>query len=279
MLVSLFVVAEAAAQIPVWWHDQARDTVSVANMLAGAAALGPEPGQAVAYAANSLLDAPYARGTLERSPEMVTVRLDSLDAMTLVEYAVAVALTAREGRGSWRDFVRNLRSVRYRGDKVEGYASRLHYPSEWIIENGMRDNLKDVTTRLPRCDYRTRTIDHLSRHRADYPALADSATLAAVRDIEAGFYSHRFPYVKRQNVGRPEVLSALRDGDIAAFTTRADDMGIGHMGVITIVDGVPRLLHASGTHGKVVLDELPLADYLRKSPDLDGMRVLRVPQL
>lgn len=267
------------AQIPVRWHNEARDTVVVEQLLMGAAALGQDnPGQAAAYAANSLLGATYKRGTLEESPEMVTVNLNEVDGMTLVENVAAIALTARERRTSWRDFVRNLQSLRYRGGEVDGYPSRLHYVTEWIVDNGMRGNLKDVTSLLPKCDHRIRTIDHMSRNLSDYPALTDSATLQGIKDTEVGFHSHRFPFIKRQNISNPQILSQLRDGDIAAFTTRTDDLGIGHMGVIVIIDGVPRLIHASETDGKVVLDPLPLAEYLRKSQNLDGVRIFRVPR-
>ena len=59
--------------------------------------------------ARQFIGTPYAAGTLEHSPETLTINLDSLDCTTFVETVLALAYTAAENRPSWRDFAYNLR--------------------------------------------------------------------------------------------------------------------------------------------------------------------------
>ena len=48
-----------------------------------------------------------------------------------------------ENRKSWRDFIYNLKRMRYRSGEINGYPSRLHYVSDWIVDNRFRGNFAD----------------------------------------------------------------------------------------------------------------------------------------
>ncbi len=67
----------------------------------------------------------------------------------------------------------------------------------------------------------------------------------------------------------------LRDGDIIAFTTKTEGLDVSHVGIIIVDKGIVRLLHASSKAGKVTIDPLPLAEYLRKNRNITGGRVIR----
>lgn len=235
------------------------------------------PEARVAYIAKNFLGKPYVAGTLECDPEQLTINLDELDCTTFVENVAAFAFTLGEGRTSWRDFVYNLKRMRYAGGEINGYGSRLHYVSAWILDNSHRGNLKEATNSFDAAEYKVKTLDFISTHKDKYPALADSANLAGIKNLEFGYRNHRYPYIKSTRVGWKTVTSELRDGDIIAITTKTDGLDVQHMGIVSIdANGVPHLMHASSAAGKVVVETSPLADYFRKNYSATGIRIIRL---
>lgn len=250
------------------------DTTAITAMLVDAADI-KAPGQRVASLARKFLGKPYAAHTLEGEPEMLTVNIDSLDCTTFVETVMALAFTAGEGRTSWRDFLFNLEKLRYRGGEMKGYPSRLHYISDWIVNNSHRGNFREVTNRIPDVSYAVKTIDFMSRHRQAYPQLTDEANYEGIKNVEMGYRSHRFPYIKWNKTSSGKVVDALGEGDILAFTCAAKDLDVSHMGILTIIDGQPRVIHASSSAGKVVVAQHPLREFLRRN-SFTGIRVIRL---
>lgn len=229
-------------------------------------------GKFVADAGRKFLGTPYVGGTLEGEPEMLTVNTEGLDCTTLVETAMAIAMTIDSNRSSWRDFIWNLTQLRYRGGSVDGYGSRLHYISDWIVDNSHRGLLTEVTDRIGRADYAVKTLDFMSSHSDKYAALKDSASLAGIKRAEMGYRNHRFPYIKPQNLKGVD----LREGDIIAITTNIKGLDVSHLGIIVVEDGQPRLLHASSRAGKVVIEKSALPEYFRKNRSATGIRVIRL---
>ncbi|MDE6206817.1 MAG: DUF1460 domain-containing protein [Muribaculaceae bacterium] len=272
-------VATAAAQTEARFGCEATDTTFISELLdRGAAAKPASPEAAVAFYGRSFIGTPYAAHTLEGEPEILTVRVDSLDCTTFVETCMALAYTTMEGRSSWRDFVYNLRRLRYRGGEVDGYPSRLHYICDWAVDNRHRGNFTDATDRFPRYSYVTRTIDFMSRHRDAYPALKDSANYARIRAVESGYSLHRFPYLKTADLNDKEVRRAFRDGDVIALVSNLKDLDVTHMGMVVkdSPTAEPYVLHASQSHGKVEISQQPLADFLRRNRQWIGVRVFRL---
>lgn len=275
LLASLTAHAIAPAQVR--YHDEAADTTRINDLLIEAAAVDfADSGKAAEWFAMKFLGTPYVAHTLEGDPEMLTVNVDELDCTTFVETVMALAITRQERRQSWRDFIHNLERVRYRGGELAGYPSRLHYNAEWVADNVHRGNITDVTTRFPRCNYVTKTIDFMSANAEKYAALKDSANLAGIKNMEIGFRSHRIPYIKTIDLVRPEVKAAFRTGDILGFTTTLKNLDITHMGMIVMRDGEPYVIHASMNAGKVVLSERPIDVFLKRNRAFTGVRVLRL---
>lgn len=272
----------AMAQSPVRWHNESSDTTRLTSMLAEVGAQKDlTSNQRVAAFARMLLDTPYAAATLEGSPEMLTVNLDSMDCTTFVETVAALAMTLNEGRNAWQDFIYNLGQLRYRGGRPDGYASRLHYVSDWIVDNTHRGLLTEVTDRMPGSNSQVKTIDYMSRHRSSYPAMADDDTYEKIKSVEVGFRSHRFPLLKTSLMMTRKGEQLLREGDILAFTTKTDGLDVSHLGIATIHpdDGRVHVIHASSAAGKVIDDPRPLAEYLRKNHTITGVRVIRLGSL
>ena len=189
---------------------------------------------------------------------------------------LAMSYTVGEGRTSWRDFGYNLERMRYRGGEANGYGSRLHYICDWVVDNIHRGNIEDATRLFPRTNYVTRTIDFMSSNRDKYPALADSAEFEKIKNVEIGYRSHRFPYIKTIDLAGKETKAALRDGDALALVTNMKNLDVTHLGFVIKVNGEPYLLHASSTDGKVELSQRPLADYMKRNRSLIGVRVIRL---
>lgn len=270
----------AMPAMAVRFGNETTDTTAINRLLSEIIAAGiEEPSARTAFAAQKFLGVPYQGHTLEGDVEELTVRLDSLDCTTFVETAMALSFTAAERRSSWRDFVYNLERLRYRNGHVNGYPSRLHYVSDWATDNAHRGNFEEVTDRIPGCYHVVRTLDYMTTHRNAYPALTDSANFAAIKHVEAGYRSHRFPCIKNTVLGRHEVADALRTGDVVGLVTKMNGLDVVHMGMIIKDDaGVPHLLHASLAEGRVVLSKGSLADYFKRNPKMLGLRVFRLKE-
>lgn len=268
--------ASAITQGELRFHNINTDTTTINNVLDSAVGHRfSNDGDIISFMAEKFIDSPYKGGTLEGEKEITTINTEEFDCTTLVETVLALAMTAKEHRTSWRDFATHLRDLRYRGGVVDGYASRLHYISDWIIDNNHRGILEEVTPLITTsCDYKIKSLDFMSDNRSAYPALEDSTNFANIKHIENGYRSHRFPYIKPANLTNTK----LQTGDIIFFVTKKDGLDVSHAGIIKMVDGVPYLLHASSAAKKVVTESKPLNQYFKRNPSVMGFRIVRLRQ-
>lgn len=278
----IFTIAAISASISagaqhINWHNEANDTIRINTLLQKAVKIS-DPEERIYALAKEFIDTPYKPGTLETMEgERLTINLNEVDCTTLVDNIAALAITAGENRTSWRDFIYNLEQLRYRGGKIAGYHSRLHYISDWIVDNTHRGNLMEATNRCNFISYEIKTLDFMSSNRDLYPALADSATYYKIKETEIGYRNHRFPYIKSSRVNKA-AKSFLHTGDIIALCTGKKGLDVSHMGILYIDDkNVPFLIHASSKAGKVILDTTPLTQYLSRNR-LSGIRVIRINQ-
>lgn len=276
------VIPALHAQTEVRFGNEQSDTTTINELLdsRGASQNFVNPEACVAFFARTFEGTPYAAHTLEGDSEVLTVRLDSLDCTTFVETAMALAYTARENRKSWRDFVYNLRRMRYRNGEVNGYPSRLHYVSDWIVDNRYRGNFNDVTDQFPHVSYQVRSLDFMTTNRNLYPALADKDNYRRLHDIENGYRQHRFPYVKTRDLEKKDTKAAFHNGDVVALVTNLKHLDVSHMGIIVkeTPESEPHLMHASSTNGKVEITQLPLSEFMKKNRQWIGLRIIRLTQ-
>lgn len=259
------------------WHNEAADTTRITHILIEEVRQPSGRGDMARIGA-LFAGTPYGAHTLEGETEALRVNLDSLDCTTFVETVAALAITAREGRSSWQDFLYNLERIRYRQGTLRDYASRLHYISDWALDNQSRGILREVTGEFPGVRHNIKTLNFMTRNREKYPALADSANYARMRSVEAGFSNYRYPYLRGSQLNAKSLKQIIRNGDILAFTTATAGLDVSHLGIAVIdPDGTVRLLHASSHEGKVCVDPLPLADYLRRNRT-EGLRVFRLAE-
>lgn len=267
----------AFAQGDVRFHNETSDTLRLTQLLDQAAAQTfANPEARVAFFGRAMIGTPYVAHTLEGDEEILTVNLEELDCTTFVETAMALAYTVGETRRSWRDFVYNLRRMRYRNGEVDGYPSRLHYICDWAVDNIHRGNFRDATRDFPRGNELSRTIDFMTSNRDKYPALADSANYARIRSIESGYRLHRFPYIKTVDLGSKDMKASFHDGDVVALVSSLKNLDVTHMGIVVLQSGEPYLLHASSKNGKVEISDRPLAEFMKRNRQWIGVRVFRL---
>jgi cell wall-associated NlpC family hydrolase len=234
-----------------------------------------EIGTQVLRMSESFLGTPYVGGTLEGNPiEKLVCKFDGLDCTTLVENAVSLAIAKKENP-SFEGYKAELTKLRYRNGEIDGYASRLHYVLDWMYENEKRGRLEDITGRIGGVPFR-KEINFMTNHANLYPSLAESEVWEKVREQEKQINSREYKYIPKAGIHKAETL--LRDGDIVAFTSSVDGLDCNHMGIITKVGSRAYLIHASSTGKKVVLTNVPLAEYVASVPKHTGMIVARLTE-
>lgn len=128
-------------------------------------------GDLLAGIALTFLDVPYKEATLEGSGrENLVVNFRQFDCFTFVESMLALARWFTSGKKSPREYLRQLKLIRYRGGIIDGYSSRLHYFTDWLCDNGKKKILADITGTLDGRS-RRRKIDFMTKNIKLYPAL------------------------------------------------------------------------------------------------------------
>lgn len=234
-------------------------------------------GESVARFGRALEGTPYVEGTLEGpGPEVCRVTTDGFDCVTFMEIALNLARTAHiagDREPTLGDLTSAVTYTRYRGGRVDGYLSRLHYTSEWIADNIAKGVLEDVTPSLGGVQFPL-GVGFMSAHPGRYPSLRDNPALVdSMRHIERRINSTRRTHVLKDRVAAIE--RKLRTGDLVAITTSITGLDYAHTGLIVREGSGARLLHASSKSGRVLLDDR-IGDYLARAPRSSmGITVLR----
>ena len=203
---------------------------------------------------------PYLEGTLdEPASETLVVRLDGFDCVTFVETMMAMARGAVADDTTYAGFARRMAEQRYHNGRLDGYCSRLHYFSEWLLDNeerGLVRVLDDEVGGRPLAD----TIDFMSTHRSAYDRFATNDSLhACVQTMEARLNERLraspLHYIPQDSIRA--VYDQLRAGDIVASVTSIGGLDVAHTGLVYAHDDGGRgLLHASLSDGVKVSADL-----------------------
>ncbi len=239
-------------------------------------------GRAIAALGETFVGARYTPRTLEvPGPERVVVNLQEFDCVTFVENLLAMTRFIRqEGvagladrRAAERRYAGYLQELRYRGGRLDGYPSRLHYFSEWLSDNAARGNLVLLTERLGGLT-RPGALFFMSAHPRSYRQMADPAVREAIRAREASLNAGPARwYVPEDRIGAVE--RRIEDGDIIAATSTLPGLDVAHTGIALWKNGRLHLLHAPLVGTSVEISTLPLAERIRSIETQDGIMVGR----
>jgi len=221
----------------------------------------------------TFLGLPYVAKTLEiGESEALVINLQGMDCTTYVENVLAFSILLHEDKINFDSFANTLEKIRYKDGKLEGYASRLHYFSEWIANNEKKGLLKDITAETGGIEIK-KEINFMSTHRDLYPFLADEDNFNKIKASETSLNHQPICILPQDKIEANEKL--IKNGDIIALTTAIAGLDITHTGIaIRENDGRIHLLHASSS-GMIKISELPLADYLKKIKKNTGIMVAR----
>jgi hypothetical protein len=230
-------------------------------------------GEVMVAIGSSFLGTPYVAGTLEKpGPEHLVINLHGLDCVTFVESTLALARCVLLGTTTFEAYKSQLQLIRYRDGNIDGYASRLHYFSDWIDENNRRGIVLDVSGELGG-ERDERPITFMTSHAASYKQLADPATLKKIHDVESALIGRARFFIPKKMIER--VQEKIEPGDIMGITTATPGLDIVHTGMAIRTNGVLKYLHAPLSKGKVQISESSLVEYLGGYERHTGIMVAR----
>ena len=224
--------------------------------------------------AKHFLGTPYVAGTLEIEPEKLTVNTRETDCILFVEMCLAMSLTAKDDNPTFEKYVDNLRQLRYRDGVVDGYASRIHYTSEWIIQGTMRGVFHEVSKECGGTAL-DQKFNFMSNHPASYKQLKDSPeTVAKIRRVEENLESWDYFYIPKADL--PKCIKNIKTGDIIGFNSSTPGLDIAHVAYAYWDGDTLTFIHASYSEKKVVINKTPLVEYTNGIKGHNGLRVIRL---
>lgn len=215
----------------------------------------------------------YVEKTLELpGEEQLVINLTGLDCTTYVETVLSLALQAKTGNLTFKDFEKNLEWIRYADGKRNGYPSRLHYFSDWIFQNQEKGLLKDITSEIGGIPYANQP-SFMSQNPQYYPQLSNPEYVMAIQDTEAKIKMRTSYYIPKERIADME--KSILSGDLIAITSSLSNLDIAHVGFAVVKNGRIHLLHASSQSKKVEISDKPLSEYLQNIKSQSGIMVSR----
>lgn len=243
---------------------------------------GQTPAETALTIGKQFLGRPYLPKTLDQNAaEQLVVSLREFDCTTYLESVLALAL-------AWQDVVNKpspvlseqtfrtyLTRLRYRNGRIDGYASRLHYFSDWLRDNERKGLISDVSGELPGSLTVAKPVSYMTSTTYKYPQLNNPDIYKQVALTEASLSQQSFSFIPTKNIRQAE--AQLHEGDIVMMIPARPGLDMKHVGLaIRQPDGRMHLLHASSDQGMVVISAYPISDYVQWHKRLSGIRVARL---
>lgn len=260
------------------------DDIALARIVMQDLASAPQetPGAQMVRAAKHLLGQPYEAGTQEGREERLRIYLTRTDCILFAETCLGLVRTVQRcgAQATFEDLAQTLQGTRYRDGVVDGYASRLHYTTEWIRQGGRTGAFEDISEALGGVRD-TRRIDFMSTHPDSYAPLKGESQYAKdnrgrIREMEARVSALPRFYIPKEQL--PAVEDRIQSGDILCFATSVDGLDYSHVVIAYREKPGGRLgfIHASTSAKQVVIEPRTLEAYLQANARIKGISVLRV---
>ena len=225
---------------------------------------------------------PYVAHTLEvNDSEQLVVNTRQLDCTTLVETVTALNICVQQEKRRWEDYLKTLRTLRYRQGVMDGYTSRLHYFTDWIDDKQLMGIVSEIQGPNPPFTALQKVkVGYMSQHPQSYKALkVNEALVPIIKRQEQQLTGKTYRYIPKQTIKNTQLLrQTIKDGDIIAITCNKKGLDIAHLGfAVWQKDGL-HLLNASSIHHKVVTEPMTIRQYLQKHSTFTGVRIIRIKE-
>jgi len=256
-------------------HEQ--DSIKVENWLKEAISL-PQDSCRTLHFAKKMLGVPYVAGTLDgNEEEQLVVHVDQLDCTTFVETVLALCIADKRDARSFDGFKKALTDVRYRDGVLDGYASRLHYFSDWIRNNEQMGFVKECTSETSCAQPQELWLNFMTTHVDSYQPMKKNPALVEVMAAqEKNWQGTIVSYIPKEKLNLPPEELKIKDGDILAMVTNIKGLDIVHVGFAFWKDNHLHLLHASSSAKKVIEDPKTQYESSGKTKAHIGLRAIRV---
>jgi len=230
-------------------------------------------GQLMAKIAEALEGTPYVANTLELSPdvELCSVNMTGLDCVTFFETTLAFARMIKKGGHEPEDLLREINYTRYRGGILGDYSSRLHYTSDWLVDNEKK-GVVHLLNELPGVEPFVPNVSVMSEHPKNSIQLAAHPDLVIkIKGQEKSIGKYLLHYVPVNKIAAAE--PSLRSGDIVGLCLNKNGIDITHTGLVYCDEGgVRHFMDASSKKSsmKVTIEPGPISELPNWSRGLIG---------
>ena len=253
-----------------------QDRASIEKWLQEAVSL-PKDSCRTLHFAKKMLGVPYVAGTLDgNEEEQLVVLVDSLDCTTFVETVLAFCIADKRGERDYEGFKNALTQVRYRDGILNGYTSRLHYFSDWILNNEQMGFVKECTSETACSQPKELWLDFMTTHVDSYlPMKKNPELVKEMAAHEKNWQGTVVSYIPKEKLNlSPEELK-IKDGDVLAMVTNIKGLDIVHVGFAFWKGGKLHLLHASSSAKKVIEDPKTQYESSKNTKAHIGVRAIR----
>lgn len=227
-----------------------------------------ELGDRIQSIAEQFLGEPYQANLLEKSSiEQPFISLHQFDCVLFLETVLALT-TVLSKNSDYPDALSSIQPsstlsisqseselftaierYRYRDGKIDGYCSRLHYFSDWILDNQRRGNVEPIAQDSGSTSL-TKSLNFMSNNWQKYPPLVKNPVLRdcisqSEINITNQLKTGGLRYVPTHKLRSQE--PKLRSGDLVGIVTNMNGLDVTHSGFLYRKDSRsrPGLIHAS----------------------------------
>lgn len=217
---------------------------------------------------------PYVGGTLDGNEiEKCVINFDGLDCVTFFENSLVMARIIKKRKLNYDDLINELTFTRYRDGKLEDYTSRLHYTSDWILDNIKKNVVIDKTELIGGEEFHP-NVFFMSKYPEKYNQLKNTPNFVEkIKKVEEIINSHHLYYIPTNQISNLEKL--IDNGDILGLVTNIPGLDYSHTGLAyRDENGNLRFFHASSAKKEVLID-INLSEYMKNKKKDIGITVLK----
>lgn len=236
-------------------------------------------GQCMGHVAMEFRGTPYVGFTLElnKDREICAVDLLGLDCVTFFEDTLDFSRMLKLGGRTPQAMLEQIQFTRYRGGHMTNFLSRLHYTTDWFVDNQKKGVIKILAPELPGAEPYTQKVGIMTAHPENYKQLvAHPEWIPTIQRYEDAINARTLDYIPLDKLKGVEPY--LKTGDIVGVCENVRGIDIGHTGlVIKDAAGVPHFMDASSMkrNMRVTLETPPISKTFTWSRHITGAMFAR----